>query len=570
MKKKLITVAGEGKRAALYIRRSTEEHQQQSLEVQEEQGRKFIADRGWSLRDEHVFVDSGISRAEFKNRPAIWRMLAAAKRREVTVVVTRDETRLGGDMHRTGLFLSDLFEAGAEVFYYSTGEKVAVADVTGRLMVVLKGYAAELEREKTSQRTHEHLLTKARKGLNVGGRVYGYDNREVKNGEHRQHVEYAINDEQAAVVREIFERYASGQGLRAIARELNGRGVPSARAGRRGTGSWAPSAIFSIIRRGRYIGAIEWNRSEKAYRGGTKVRLEREDAELVRVDAPHLRIVPQELWLAVQRQIQGNVKTASGEKARKGGRTAKYLLAGIARCGVCGGPLTVVNTKAGTTTVPAYSCKYHHDRGQAVCTNKQRRPMVEMDAAVLEWIQAHVLSEELLVATLQKLRARLKTRVAKTADEVPVLEKRIAKLRAEIANIVDILTITPKDQAGHLVTAMAERNDELRGLEARVSVTKAAPDVISFEVRRMEAEAAKLLANLRKAAALEPAKARAFLTQLFDGGTFTATPVETLSGPRLRLEGRASLQRMRIVEGGLVSNHQPPPKYASPAGFEPA
>jgi hypothetical protein len=77
----------------------------------------------------------------------------------------------------------------------------------------------------------------------------------VKNGEHRQQVEYVINDEQAAVVRELFERYASGQGLRSVARELNGRGVPSARAGRRGTGSWAPSAIFPILRRGRYIGA---------------------------------------------------------------------------------------------------------------------------------------------------------------------------------------------------------------------------------------------------------------------------------------------------------------------------
>jgi site-specific DNA recombinase len=51
-------------------------------------------------------------------------------------------------------------------------------------------FGAELEREKISQRTHEHLLVKARRGLNVGGRVFGYDNVEVKDGERRVRVEY--------------------------------------------------------------------------------------------------------------------------------------------------------------------------------------------------------------------------------------------------------------------------------------------------------------------------------------------------------------------------------------------
>ncbi|MGO9836342.1 MAG: hypothetical protein ACLP1X_19245, partial [Polyangiaceae bacterium] len=40
--------------------------------------------------------------------------------------------------------------------------------------VAAKNYASELEREKTSQRTAEALMVKARKGLNVGGRVFGY------------------------------------------------------------------------------------------------------------------------------------------------------------------------------------------------------------------------------------------------------------------------------------------------------------------------------------------------------------------------------------------------------------
>ncbi len=42
-----------------------------------------------------------------------------------------------------------------------------------------------MEREKISQRVHEHLLTKARRGLTVRGRVFGYDNVDVMEGDRR-------------------------------------------------------------------------------------------------------------------------------------------------------------------------------------------------------------------------------------------------------------------------------------------------------------------------------------------------------------------------------------------------
>jgi DNA invertase Pin-like site-specific DNA recombinase len=88
-------------RVALYLRRSTEEHQAASLEVQEGEARRFLDKLGpHELKDEHVFVDSGISRAEFAKRSGLIALLRAVETKEVDVVVTRDETRLGGDMTR--------------------------------------------------------------------------------------------------------------------------------------------------------------------------------------------------------------------------------------------------------------------------------------------------------------------------------------------------------------------------------------------------------------------------------------------------------------------------------------
>jgi hypothetical protein len=123
---------------------------------------------------------------------------------------------------------------------------------------------------------------------------------------------------------------------------------------------------------------------------------------------------------------------------------------------------------------------------------------------------------------------------------------------------------TPAAQAGHLLAAMNERHLEHQALTTRINAIETAPDVIALEVRRLEAESRKLLADLRQAAQLEPAKARELLVRVFDG-KLTARPVDTESGPRFQLEGTASWKRMTTLDA-LGGEQKPPQKYASPAG----
>ena len=155
------------------------------------------------LKDEHVFVDSGVSRAEFAKRPGLIALLRAVETKEVDVVVTRDET---APRRRHGSRLTpdpghDRDAGALALLLLRAREKEvqSVNDAVSKFMVTARNFAAELEREKIwRNRTHEHLLVKARKGLNVGGRVYGYSNVEVMDSAaSRKHVEYAINAEHA-------------------------------------------------------------------------------------------------------------------------------------------------------------------------------------------------------------------------------------------------------------------------------------------------------------------------------------------------------------------------------------
>ena len=548
-------------RAAIYARRSTEEHQIASLDVQLEEAQRYIAAKGWILRPEHIFIDDAKSRAEFKKRPGLLSMLNAAESRAFDVVVARDESRIGGDTYRTGIVIQDLLDHGARLFYYFTDEEVRLDGAVDKFLVAARAFASELEREKTSQRTHEHLMTKARRGLNVGGRVYGYDNVEIMEGERRVRVEYRVNPEQAAIVREIFERYARGDGLKAIVKELNRRRIPPPTAGRRGTGSWSPSAVWSMLRRDRYRGILVWGQMEKTYRQGTKVRVPRAEQDWIRVEAPHLRIIEDELWYSAHAQMRPT--TQDPKEKKPGGRPPHHLLSGLAVCAVCNGPIAVSNAKVSYDNVRAYGCSYHRSRGDEVCKNTLRRPMETVNEAVIGWIQQNMLSEEVILEVLQEVRRRLAERAKMTTTDTPRLQQEAAQLRAEISRLVGALAAT-EHKPEPIVVAIAERQDRLSALEARLRAAKAAPEAIQLEIRRMEGEVRKRLQDLRGMIERNPAEARKVVQTIF-AGPLRFSPVKTEDGKRYQIEGEASVVKMLTGEGPVSCTNE-----ASPAGFEPA
>ena len=524
-----------GIKAALYTRRSTDEHQESSLEVQREEALRFIAAKGWTLADEHIFVDDAVSRAEFKKRPGLIALLNAAATKAFDVVVVRDETRLGGDMHRTGLVIQDLLEAGVQLWYYYADEQVTIDGAVDKFLVAARSFAAELEREKIAQRVHEHLMTKARKGYNVGGRVYGYDNVEVHEGDRRVRVEYKINEREAEIVREIFKRYAAGEGLKAIAKDLNTRGLPPPSAGKRGTGSWSQSAIQPMLRRDRYEGRLVWGKETKAYRGGTKVRLSRAEEQWIVAERPELRIVPRELWDAVQERIAKHERMTG--RAGPAGPRAKYLLSGLARCDECGGPISVSNGKWGAENVKVYSCAYHRNRGDAVCKNAVRRPVDRVDEAVIDWIEQNVLKEELIVAALDELRRRLQDRTQSSQSQVPPLETELKKLKGEVDRLTAALA-SSDDPPEAVVKAIVEREKKMTALKGQIQAVRATPMVLDTEVRAMEEEARRRLGEFRALLSRNPAEARKVVEAVLEAPlTFTPTTDEA-GRRRYRIEGQ--------------------------------
>ncbi len=538
-------------RAGLYARRSTEEHQAASIETQVEEARAFIHRRGWTLCDQHIYIDGNHGRAEFVNRPALTSLLQAAERGEFDHVVARDETRLGGDMLRTTELLQRLSDYGCTVFYYFNDELVCMDTATDRLTTLLRNFGAEVEREKLAGRTHEALLVKARRGHVVGGRVFGYDN--VRVGDH---VEYRVNEEQAAVVKEIFKRRADGEGYRAIAKALNAAGTPAPRAGRRGSGSWSFSAVRGILYNQRYTGVLVWNRTNQGvYRAGTKVHEARPPEQHVEHFNAELQIISDLLWGAAHAQDHH----PAGPRRAAPGRRPRYLLSGFSRCGVCGGTIAVNNHKIGGTKVKAYGCGWHRDRGAAVCGNSLRRPVDAVDADVLGWLMENVITEQIIQASFAKLRERLDAHDAHRSTEVPALQARAADLQAELDRLVQALLRT-NEQPESVMRAISEREDKLAAVQAEIDAYGTNRKVLDLEARRLEQEARRRLKDFQGIVRRNPEQARKVIAAVVTA-KLVWTPITTSAGRRYRITGEADPCGV-VGELGSV-------KLASPTGFEP-
>jgi DNA invertase Pin-like site-specific DNA recombinase len=152
--------------AAIYARKSTEQNgvadEQKSVRRQIEHGRRYAAQKGWSVVDEHVYVDDGISGAEFANRPGFLRLMNALKpRAPFQVLIMSEESRLGREAIETAYALKQLVQAGVRVFFYLEDRERTLDSPTDKIMLSLTAFADELERERARQRVYDAMRRKA-------------------------------------------------------------------------------------------------------------------------------------------------------------------------------------------------------------------------------------------------------------------------------------------------------------------------------------------------------------------------------------------------------------------------
>lgn len=293
--------------AAIYCRISRDRHGDLlGVDRQERACRELVERRGWSLTG--VYVDDDVSAYSGRRRPQYERMLDDVKAGAVDVIVALHVDRL----HRRPVELEhfiDLIEVtGCQVETCNAG-KLDLSTRSGRTTARLLGAVARDESEAKSERLrakHAELVEKGRwKG---GPRPYGFE----APGDGT----LVVVEAEAAVIREAAGRLLAGDSLHSIVQDLNDRGVATAQGA-----AWRTQTLRRILSAWTVAG----RREHKGQDAGPAV------------------------WRAIlDLDTHRRLRAVILDPARTRALPARVaLLAGLARCGRCGGKLVTQRRQSG-------------------------------------------------------------------------------------------------------------------------------------------------------------------------------------------------------------------------------
>jgi DNA invertase Pin-like site-specific DNA recombinase len=533
-------------RCAIYARKSTD-NQELSTQIQVQEAKAYIERKGWTLAKDHIYIDDAVSRAEFAKRDGLIRLLNNAS--EFQVLVVRDETRLGGEMYRTGALIQDLLDSDVRIFFYYSDEEITLDNSTQKIIMAVRNFASELEREKISQRVHENHMVKARQGYVVGGKTFGYDNVDVLSDERdksgkrkRLHVSHEINEKEAEIIRLIFRLYAEGKGLINIAKTLNRKGIPAIRSK-----TWSHSSIRQMLKNETYIGVKTWNKTKKVYRKGTKDRDERPENEWLRVEVPELRIISQDLWDRVQDRFKeaerAYLRSPNGTLLGRpdSHRSSRYLLSGLGSCSECGGAIAVQTTTYRGRHYHYYGCSQHRQKGNKVCKNNLRLRIDAINKAVIEDLTERILTPEVVELAIEETMQLIKSQLQEDPARMKSLEKEKAKLEREIENLVNAIAAGSAPDA--IVKALKDKEKKVKSLEVEISRLESVDNEVDFD--KIRPMVVKALDYFKKILLDNQQKARQGIKKLLSG-KIEFEPVNNNGNRHYNLSGKWSFDPVLI------------------------
>lgn len=554
--------------AAIYARKSTEQNgtadEDKSVTRQIEHAKAYAVRKGWTVDDRFVFVDDGISGAEFTKRPGFVRLMNALKPARFQRLILSDLDRLGRDTIQTPLALRQLLDAGVRIYCYLDDRELAMETSIDTFLVQVHSFVASLEREKGAQRTTDALLRKAKAGHVTGGSCYGYTNVRTERG----HVERIINQDEAVVVRRIFALCVAGFGQIAITKKLNAERAPAPRSQQGRPRAWSSSSVREVLYRDLYRGESVWNRTRKRDARGKVHQQARPETDWIRVKVPQLRIVSDDLWNKAHARL---ARTREAYLTTTGGRlwgrpldgaARKYLLAGLARCGQCGGSLEVRSRDHGKQRAFYYSCSSYYRRGPTVCANRLEIPLLAADDAVIEELQKSLLTPAFVDAVVTKVLTRARPTGPDLDADRARMTAQLSEVRGELNNLVDGLAKTGSSPA--VTTAIRKREAQLSQLEHDLLLLDRGDEVSQLETAKLAALARTKAMEWRGLLKRHSPQARQIVSKMLrDKLVFRPERRKGVQGYRFTGEGTITELLTGLVPDFLRA-------VASPAGFEPA
>ena len=423
----------------IYARFSSHNQREASIEQQVDMCTALAGRNGLQIID--VYADKAIS-GKTDNRPAFQRMMRDSRHGKFDVVIAWKSNRMGRNMLEAMLNDATLQEQGVKTVYV---EEDFEDNAAGRFALRNMMNVNQFYSEAMAEDVKRGMLDNAKKCMVNGKCPFG-----LKKGDDGR---FVINEPQAEIIREIFNRVLDGWNHLDIIEDLNARGIKNAE-GR----VWQRSAFDKLLRNERYIGVYE--HSGVRIEGGIPAILDRQTFEEV------------QRMLVTKRNPRGKRRNVED-----------YMLTGKLFCGHCGEPMVgICGTSRTGDRHYYYLCQGKHKKNGCGKTNERKD---QIEQAVITAVKRIIMDDETIdwiVDGYQQFMATLRGQSAITSmeNELASTVKAIDNLMRAIEQ--GIITETTKAR-------MIELEEQKKDLEARIRIETSllkelSPDQLRFAVER--------------------------------------------------------------------------------------
>lgn len=254
---------------------------------------------GLTVHPQNIFIDNGASAwKRNRKRPGWDALIEKARRGEIRHIVMYHEDRglrQPWDLEEL-LSISDEHE----IMLYGRANARNLQDHNDRYTLRIEIAHACRSSDDTSRRLKDQKQERAQAGYHNGSRPFGYS----KNG-------MKLNAKEAETVREIFRRFIAGEKPYDIAKDLNARGVKTAKGK-----EWEETSIRRQLQN-KHVAGILIHRGEEIGVGKWPA------------------IITREQWDFTQELLAFRSAAYQKESAKKN-PPRSYILRGVVMCGKCG------------------------------------------------------------------------------------------------------------------------------------------------------------------------------------------------------------------------------------------
>lgn len=223
---------------------------------------------------------------------------------------------------------------------------------------------------------------------------------------------YVVNEQEATIIKLIFDMYKTNHSYIEICSELNLRGFKT-RQGK----SFGKNSIHDILKNEKYIGNYIFGYGNRSKKRGQP------SPDMIKIEGGMPAIIDKNTFLEVQEKMKGRKHMGGSYKAKQ-----VYLLSGLIKCGKCGEKYVGAKKNEYWSV---YECSGHK---KGTCDNKAMKKD-EIEKNVIDTLKEKLSSLFNDKELLKKVNVKYKELRDNTENDLKIEEEKLSNIKAQINNI---------------------------------------------------------------------------------------------------------------------------------------